>query len=192
MTIRVFLSASIPLMERDPKYWKTANNMAIRESIKALVVELAFANGQLIFGGHPAITPLISFMHRQMGLPTEGRVKLYQSREFEAEFPKLNADFPDLVVTPRGDSEEASKYEMRRQIITENDLSCAFFIGGMKGVLAEYDLLAHLKPEVKRYPIASTGAAAAIAYEQPFDHDSALKTERTYSTLFRRLLSQHV
>ena len=57
----VFLSASIPLPDRDARYWQTADVIAIRDSIRALV-SVVVPTGQIIFGGHPAITPLIRLL----------------------------------------------------------------------------------------------------------------------------------
>ena len=55
--LRVFLSASVPLPSRNPKYFDTADVIAIRDAVRALIMVVVEQQGQLVFGGHPAITP---------------------------------------------------------------------------------------------------------------------------------------
>lgn len=78
----IFLSASVPLEERDPKYFKTADVIAIRDSVIALAsAVLANQSYHLIWGGHPSITPLITLVLDRYGLKMSDRVTLYQSYE---------------------------------------------------------------------------------------------------------------
>ena len=192
MTLSVFLSASIPLLERNEMFWKTADNLAIRDAVKAVVSEVIYHKGTLVFGGHPAITPLISYMFKEMNLSTREHVRLYQSKYFIKEFPPENDDFPEIVLTENRGSKEDSLLEMRLRMLTDNNLSCAVFIGGMEGIFAEYDLVSEYSPAAAKYPIASTGAAAEVAYSK-YGHDMPeLINELTYSTLFRHLFAQHV
>jgi len=192
MTLSVFLSASIPLPERNEVFWKTADNLAIRDAVKAVVSEVIYHKGLLVFGGHPAITPLVSYMFKEMNLSPREHVRLYQSKFFVKDFPTDNYEFPEIVLTEdRGDRED-SLLEMRRRMLTDVDLSCAVFIGGMEGIFTEYELLSEYKSGVKKYPIASTGAAAQIAYNK-YGHDMPeLVNELTYSTLFRHLFKLHI
>ena len=64
--INVFLSASVPLPDRNPRFMKMADVIAIRKSVKALVTEV-IPKGVIVFGGHPAITPLIALLLRGLG-----------------------------------------------------------------------------------------------------------------------------
>ena len=54
----VFLSASIPDKDRDPKYYETADFVAIRDAVIAIAT-VVVPEYRLVWGGHPAITPLI-------------------------------------------------------------------------------------------------------------------------------------
>lgn len=197
MTPRVFLSASIPLLERHEKFWKTADNFAIREAVKALTAEIIHQKGQLIFGGHPAITPLVSYMFRHMKMSTKEHVILYQSRLFAKEYPSENANFPNQILTDKigdgGPSDKSTRdrslLHMRERMFEEQRFTSAIFIGGMEGIFEEFELLTKIHPKVPKFPIASTGAAAAIAYEDFGIDFPALQNELTYSTLFRKLLS---
>jgi len=192
MTLTVFLSASIPLLERNEVFWKSADNLAIRDAVKALVSEIIYHEGRLVFGGHPAITPLVSYMFREMNLSPRKHVTLYQSQFFRKDFPPENDDFPSIILTEDLGSRERSLLEMRRRMLTDDDLSCAVFVGGMEGIFEEYELLRKFNASVTKYPIASTGAAAKIAYSK-YNHDMPeLVHELTYSTLFRRLFKQHL
>jgi hypothetical protein len=61
----IFLSASIPLPERHPKYYETADLIAIRDAVIALA-SIALPNHRIIWGGHPSITPLIYYVIERM------------------------------------------------------------------------------------------------------------------------------
>ena len=79
----IFLSASVPLKERDPKFFETADVIAIRDAVIALAsTVLANKEYHLIWGGHPSITPLITLVLERYGLKMSDRVTLYQSMEF--------------------------------------------------------------------------------------------------------------
>ena len=89
----IFLSASVPLEERDPKYFESADVIAIRDAVIALAsAVLANPSYHMIWGGHPSITPLITLVLDRYGLKMSDRVTLYQSREFERFFPPENKD----------------------------------------------------------------------------------------------------
>jgi hypothetical protein len=56
---RIFLSASVPLPSRHREYFDTADVIAIRDAVRALTIVVVEQHGQLVFGVHPAITPMI-------------------------------------------------------------------------------------------------------------------------------------
>ena len=187
--MKVFLSASVPLPGRDHQFLTTADTIAIREAIKALVLVLLERNGALVFGGHPAITPLLCVLFREAGVPPRDHVTLYQSRYFRKEFPPENVAFERIVVVDAvADDRERSLFEMRRRMISETDFTSGVFIGGMEGVIAEFEMFRKLQPRTKVYPIASTGAASLQLYEEYGMDIPLLKSEFTYPTLFRKIL----
>ena len=51
----IFLSASVPLPERDPQYIETADIIAIRDAVIAFVTTV-LPYHRIIWGGHPSIT----------------------------------------------------------------------------------------------------------------------------------------
>jgi SLOG cluster3 family len=185
----VFLSASIPLPDRDARYWQTADVIAIRDSIRALV-SVVVPTGQIIFGGHPAITPLIRLLVREMRIDVRQHVILYLSRLFEQRFPPEVAEFEDvrLVDAVAGD-EAASLKEMRRTMIGSHEFDAGIFLGGMEGVEREYEMFRVLHPDKPALPIASTGAAARLLFDEYSPDKVELLSDLRYLSLFRRLLN---
>jgi SLOG cluster3 family len=185
----VFLSASIPLPDRDARYWQTADVIAIRDSIRALV-SVVVPTGQIIFGGHPAITPLIRLLVREMRIDVRQHVILYLSRLFEQRFDPEVAEFEDvrLVDAVAGD-EAASLKEMRRTMIGSHEFDAGIFLGGMEGVEREYEMFRVLHPDKPALPIASTGAAARLLFDEYSPDKVELLSDLRYLSLFRRLLN---
>lgn len=186
----IFLSASVPLEERDPKFFETADVIAIRDAVIALAsTVLANKEYHLIWGGHPSITPLITLVLDRYGLKMSDRVTLYQSQEFERFFPPENEDVGIRVITEKEENRAASLLLMRQKMIGENKYAAAVFIGGMDGVLDEYAMFREYHKDAPSYPIASTGAAAKMLFEKNSDVlDERLATELSYTSLFKELL----
>jgi hypothetical protein len=189
---RVFLSASVPLPSRNPVYFDTADVIAIRDAVRALTMVVVERQIQLVFGGHPAITPMIRLQIAQTGTPVGERVVMFQSRYFKREFPHDNAAFEhvELVDAVQNDR-PASLQRMRRAMLAEPFI-VGLFIGGMEGVEEEYDMFLKSQPRVPAFPIASTGAAAAKLFER----DAALQREHpelrdelSYLSLMRDLIN---
>lgn len=186
----IFLSAGVPTMDRPQKYYDTADVIAIRDSVIALASTVLAAKGfHLIWGGQPAITPLIALVLERYKLKMTNRVTLYQSYEYEEFFPKENTNVGNIVYTEKMENPEASLLLMRQKMIGENDFVAAVFIGGMEGIEKEYDLFKEYHPNAPCLPIASTGAAAKILYdEHPGEFDERLLSELSYTSLFKELL----
>ena len=187
--INIFLSASVPLPDRDPKYMETADVIAIREAVKALV-GVVVPKGKIVFGGHPAITPLIALLLRGMGQAARQRVILYQSAFFAEQFPTENDEFFRYVITPNvNGSREASLRQMRHQMIKSTAFDAAVFIGGMEGVVEEFNLFDQIHSSARKWAIASTGGAASEVYDMlDRPQPDLFRNEMTYQTLFRRLV----
>lgn len=186
----IFLSASVPREERDPIYFGTADVIAIREAVIALAsTVLANKEYHLIWGGHPSITPLIALVLERYGLKMSDRVTLYQSKEFEKDFPPENEDVGIRVITDKKENRAASLLLMRQRMIGNHKYEAAVFIGGMEGVQDEYAMFRDLHHGVTCLPIASTGAAARMLFEEHLgEFDERLMTELSYTSLFKELL----
>ena len=61
MTDAIFLSAGVPDPRRGPEYAKTADTVAIAAAVSALV-HVTLGRRLLVWGGQPAITPMIWFV----------------------------------------------------------------------------------------------------------------------------------
>jgi hypothetical protein len=184
--IEVFLSASVPLPRRDRRFFDTADVLSIREAIKGLV-EVVLPVGRITCGGHPAITPLLALFVREAGLGSD-RLTIFQSAFFTARMPQEIAGFVDVRVIPAvGRDRKASLTAMREQMVTSRPFAAAVIIGGMEGVIEEVRLFTHHHPDAPVLPLASTGAAAAIIYQEG-NYDEQLARNLTYPSLFRRSL----
>ena len=187
----VFMSASVPDPTRPARYYSTADVVGIREAVRALA-EVVISRERLVFGGHPAITPLIRHVAERVGY--SDRITIYQSDYFRTHFPSDNAFFRNMVVVPEvaGDL-RGSLLAMRKAMMTDHDFRAGVFIGGMEGIEEEYELFERLAPRSLRLPVASTGAASKLllkAHAANFDPAvaTALETDLVYAPMFERLL----
>lgn len=186
----IFLSASIPLPERDKKYIETADIIAIRDAVIALVT-VALPNNRIIWGGHPSITPLVYFVMEKMNLNIQKHVKLYQSMWFEDKFLEDNNKFENIVFTQKLQDIPSSVKLMRERMFSENKFSAAVFIGGMNGIEDEYEMFNEYHPNTLVLPIASTGAATKIVYDTMFPEElknSRFEKDYGYMSLFQKFL----
>ncbi len=184
----VFLSASIPSPDRDPVYMRSANLMAIREAVSALTL-VVVPTTRLVFGGHPAISPLVHLAAERLGVPDH--VFIYQSSFFQNVIPPSSLKFRHLIWTPAGVDRTSSLLRMRQEMITSEPFHAGVFIGGMEGVEDEFKLFQQYHPNALILAVASTGAAARLLFDQqPWgSKDSGLEHDVAYASLFRRLLT---
>jgi hypothetical protein len=185
----IFLSASIPFKERHEKYYNTADIIAIRDSIVALA-SLVIPKYRLIWGGHPSITPIIHYVLEKFEIDIQNHVKLYQSKHFEKIFPIENKEFETVEITEDLGDLNASLRLMREKMLGENTFEAGVFIGGMNGIEDEFELFKKLNPNAILLPIASTGAAAKIIYNnnlEDFKNEKLLR-DYGYMSLFQELL----
>ncbi|AYN67467.1 hypothetical protein D1013_08885 [Euzebyella marina] len=190
----IFLSASIPLPDRHPKYIETADIIAIRDSVIALTTVI-LPHHRIIWGGHPSITPLIYYVMEKLDMNIQEHVKLYQSLWFKDIFPADNNKFENIVFTKKEDSIPASIKLLREKMFSENEFSAAVFIGGMDGIEDEYRMFKEYHPEALLLPIASTGAATKLVYENLFPQNlknKRLEKDYGYMSLFQKFLMDKI
>lgn len=184
--INIFLSASVPLPNRDRKFFETADVFLIREAIRALV-EVVLPRGHITFGGHPAITPLMSLYAKTAKLGSD-RITVYQSAFFLGKFPRENDDFADVRYTEAVQNDlDRSIERMRIEMLTSRKFDAAVLIGGMEGIRDEARLFRELNPKAQVLPVPATGAATAIEYIEG-DYPKHLANEISFASLFRRSL----
>lgn len=98
MTRSLFLSASVPDPRRDARFHSTSDRVAIRDAVRALVT-VALPSMRIVWGGHPAITPLVRVVAEGVGIAGSDRVQLFQSRLYRSRAPIDNAAFENVVWT---------------------------------------------------------------------------------------------
>ncbi|RCJ42730.1 hypothetical protein A6770_07580 [Nostoc minutum NIES-26] len=185
----VFLSASIP--HREP-YVHNSDPLLIREAILALVA-VVVRSRELVFGGHPAISPLVD--HASRTLNAQDNFYIYQSRWFEDVIPEVAKNFKNLIWTDKRYSREESLTLMRTEMIGSRSFGAAVFIGGMEGIVEECEIFKKLHPDKPIFPVASTlGAALELfnAGEGPQDDfiREELRANKRYRGLFRKILEE--
>lgn len=186
----IFLSASIPLKERDEKYFDTADIIAIRDAVIALTT-VVLPKHRLIWGGHPSITPIIYHIMQRLGLNIQEHVTLYQSLFFEKHFPKDNNKFENVILTENKFEKDTSLLLMRKRMFTENSFVAGIFIGGMEGIEDEFKLFREFHPKALILPVSTTGAASRIVYDNylsPDFRNQRLVNDYAYMSLFQDLL----
>lgn len=190
----IFLSASIPFKERNPKYFDSADIIAIRDSVIALA-SVVLPNHRLVWGGHPSITPIIYYVMEKMNLNVQEHVILYQSKFFEYLFPKDNDRFQNIILTDNLGEASESMFHMRNRMFKENQFTAAVFIGGMEGIEDEFKMFRYFHPEALPLPVASTGAAAKIVYDEflpeKFKNERLVK-DYGYMSLFQKFLIEKI
>ncbi|MDP3760702.1 MAG: hypothetical protein Q8R01_09345 [Ramlibacter sp.] len=115
---------------------------------------------RIVWGGHPAITPMVWAVCESLGVKYASAVRLYQSRFFEEWFPDENRHFRNVRYMPAvRDDREASLERMRRTMLAE-PFDAAVFIGGMEGIFAEHQMFRELHPNAKVIAVSAPGGAA--------------------------------
>jgi hypothetical protein len=198
MRPQIFLSASIPIEGRSP-YDQDVQIPRIRNAVLGLVYVCKDRDMELIFGGHPAISPLVHHAAESLGVIEN--ICIYQSRFFEARIPDEAKKFPRLEWTEAVSDIPGSVRIMREQMLDPQrwHYEFAIFIGGMEGILDEARMFYKNFPGATMIPLRETGGATRLleASSEPdgvntfplsFTHVDREK-EATSSLRYRRLLN---
>lgn len=155
----IFLAAGVP--DPQQEHFVGEGDVAAISSAVSALLYVCLGRRPIVWGGHPAITPMIWAYADALAVDYSKWVTLYQSNFFEDEFPEENARFANVVVTQKTEGDrKASLRHMRQRMISENHFEAAVFIGGMKGILEEYEIVREFAPDATVLPIGSTGGAA--------------------------------
>jgi hypothetical protein len=188
MVDAIFLSAGVPDPKRGPEYAATADTVAITAAVSALVY-VTLGRRPLVWGGQPAITPMIWVVAQEIGVDYGRWVRLYQSRFFQDEFAEDNARFQNVIYTDSvANDREKSLLAMRERMFCENTFKAAVFIGGMDGIVNEFEMFRRLQPNAAVVPVISTGGAVLKVAELLGSVDSDLRDDLDYVALFHRYL----
>ncbi|MDY0273239.1 MAG: hypothetical protein RBR37_12145 [Advenella sp.] len=185
----IFLSASVPLVNRGT-YHETANPFLIQCAVRELVIAV-IRRHKIVWGGHPAITPMIWSICEDLGMDYAQSVVLYQSRFFEDRYPEENKHFKNVVFTEAiPNDREASLLFMREKMLSREDLVAAVFIGGMEGVEVEHEIFRRFHPASKVLPVPAPGGAALnLAKEHSYLSEEAL-ADVDFARLFHLHLTE--
>jgi hypothetical protein len=185
--------------------------VAVREAVRALVA-VVVPERVLVFGGHPAITPLV--WDAANSLSAAEFVWIYQSELYRPLVPPQARFFQNLVWTPAPPGADArnpadrkvSLETMRQWMVIQRRLlpprpplapfGAGVFIGGMDGVEDEWEKFVKEYPTAPALPVASTEGAARRLWNNPKGAPTlrppawdALANELNYRRLFRKVLS---
>lgn len=186
-TEAIFLSAGVP-DPAAPHFIAEGDTAAISSAIAALLY-VTLGRRKLVWGGHPAITPMVWSFAEAMDVDYGAWVSLYQSGIFKDEFPAETAKFQNVTITRRVKKDPvASLRLMRQQMINDTNYYAAVFIGGMQGIIDEYELLKASPKEIRFIPIVSTGGAAKVVGDRE-SSDPILANELDYIGLLHTQLN---
>ncbi len=188
MAEAVFLSAGVPDPKRGPEYARTTDAVAIQAAVSALLY-VTLGRRKLIWGGQPAITPIIWVVAADLGVDYGEWVHLYQSRHFEQDFPEENARFQNVTFSDdAGGDRDKSLQLMRERMFSENEFSSAVFIGGMRGIIDEFAMFSNAQPCAEVVPVASTGGATLDVAKLSGRSEADLWLNLDYVSLFHKML----
>lgn len=161
----LFLSASIPQPDSG-RFFDDANPFLIQFAVRELVTAV-LGRRRIIFGGHPAITPMIWAVCEDLGVSYATGVVIYQSKFFTESFPAENSRFRNVEYIDEipGDR-EASLLRMREAMLSRADLDAAVFIGGMQGVMDEHAMFGRFHPDANVIAVSAPGGAARELAQQ--------------------------
>ena len=184
----IFLSASIPTAGRG-NYYETANPFLIQCAVRELVMAVIDTHN-IVWGGHPAITPMIWSICEDIGVDYSSSVVLYQSLYFQDHYPEENNRFQNVIHTEAvPDDKEASLKIMRKEMLSRDDLVAAVFIGGMDGIEVEYDMFKQFHSDAKTLFVAAPGGAALELARQLGEVSSEEFKDIDFAQLFHKKLS---
>ena len=189
MAEAIFLSASVPDPKRAPQYAATAVTVAIASAVNSLA-HVTLGRRILIWGGHPAITPMIWLVAENIGVDYGSWVRLYQSKHFSDQFPEDNERFRNVTYTENIEIDRNKSLDaMREQLLSDYRFAAAVFIGGMDGILEEFDMFRRLQPHAAVVPVVSTGGASVELANRIPHVDPDLVDDFDYVAVFHRHLN---
>jgi hypothetical protein len=214
----VFLSASVPSHAAAARYRRSPHlHLQIQEAVVSLARAVFAAGGRLVFGGHPAISPLVAMVAGEYIRPrlvdghpdpAEVPIIIYQSRAFEGSLPEdtlmmFRASYAALVWTeavggerldPRGPRPfcPLSLRHMRERMLRETNPAAMVCIGGMEGVEEELAVFRELRDRAPIYLFGETGGAAALLGDQVQARDPRWVHELRYTPPTLRVIDREV
>ncbi len=157
---RIFLSASVPVPGRG-NFFESANPFLIQFAVRELLT-VCLGRRTIIWGGHPAITPMVWAVCESLGVQYASAVTLYQSRFFKDVFPEENLRFKNVNYVPAvGNDQQESLKRMRRAMFS-GKFEAGIFIGGMEGIFDEFKMFGAMHPDAKIVALRAPGGASML------------------------------
>jgi hypothetical protein len=140
----------------------------------------------LVWGGHPSITPMIWSICEDLGVDYSQRVALYQSTYWADRYPEETARFQNVTFVDAVEGNEAdSLLALRTAMFSRPDLAGAVFIGGMKGVEAEFDLFRQMQPAAGYLVVPAPGGAARDLAHRLGHSDAGPTTSVNFASMYQ-------
>jgi hypothetical protein len=159
------------------------------------------AGMRLVTAAHPTIAPLLLYVAAELPSEIEPQVLLYQSKLFKDVLPPATRRFESDGIasihwTPAVEGESidprnrgASLAVMRHQMLAETRPTAACFIGGMEGIVEEYQLCQEILPGAPLYPIGGPGGEAReLVGASKAEAIPDLFSSQVYPTVWARVL----
>ncbi|NTS41922.1 hypothetical protein HRG84_13480 [Flavisolibacter sp. BT320] len=190
----LLLSASVPSTSRADKYNRVPDaQLFIEEALISLARVVFYQGGQLIFGGHPSISPLIAIVASEFAeeqkaessttLPQPARVRVFQSRAYEDVLPQetiglYTSGLAEIIWTPAVEGERydptldnqpqcVQSLRLLREKMFAESPAALVCMGGMEGVEEEFALFLERKTNEKKiFLLPDTGGATALLAER--------------------------
>lgn len=189
----VFLSASFPSGERGERF-RPYDAAAVADAVAAVVRVIFAMDGSVVLRGHPTITPLVLMIGSDLSLTQ--RIDIFQSKWFEGKITPetrtlIDSGLGRLHWTRRRETLDESLELMRTEMLASIRPSAAVFVGGMEGVLSEYEHCEKVLPQTPKIPLAGPGGAAAqlsMADARQLDVDEKLIRSECYPFVAARVI----
>ena len=155
---RIFLSASVPVAGRG-NFFESANPFLIQFAVRELLT-VCLGRRTIVWGGHPAITPMVWAVCESLGVEYASAVKLYQSKLFEEYFPQENQLFKNVTYVPAIAENRPESLKKMRRAMLRGKFEAGVFIGGMEGIFDEFEMFSAAHPEAKIVALRAPGGAS--------------------------------
>ena len=155
---QIFLSASVPIHGRG-NFIESANPFLIQFAVRELMT-VCLGRRRMVWGGHPAITPMVWGVCESLDVRYASAVRLYQSRFFEEWFPEENKSFQNVTFVPAVPGDRTESLKRMRDAMFAGPFEAAVFVGGMEGIFDEYRIFKKLHPKAKIIALSAPGGAA--------------------------------
>lgn len=182
----VFLSASVPKPKRRGS--EKFDPVLIGSAVHAFV-EVVLGRRLIVWGGHPAITPMIWEASKRLGVSYQENVLLYQSAFFRDSYPEANVRFPNWEEVPAVEGNlEQSLARLRERMFGDHHFQAAVFIGGMEGVIDEHAMLGSAQPMARLISVPAPGGVAAELFDRSEDLPPEMRARTDFTYWLYRLL----